>query len=148
MAKSYASTVINVSPDDVWARIRDFNALPEWTAGAIEESELEDGLAADQVGVVRHLVMGNGEVHIRERLLSLSDEERSYTYNFETTPFPVDNYLSTIRVVPITDGGGSFVEWWTTFDCNRDEQEHWIGFFANEVFQGGFNALKAHFGNA
>jgi hypothetical protein len=148
VAKSYASTVINASPDDVWARIRDFNALPEWTAGAIEESELEDGLAADQVGVVRHLVLGNGEVHIRERLVSLSDEQRSYSYNFETTPFPVDNYLSTIRVVPITDGGGSFVEWWTTFDCNRDEQEHWIGFFANEVFQGGFNALKAHFASA
>jgi Polyketide cyclase / dehydrase and lipid transport len=146
--KSYASTVINTSPDDVWARIRHFNALPEWTDGAIEKSELEGGLEADQVGVVRHLVLGNGEVHIRERLLTLSDEERSYTYNFESSPFEVDNYLCTIRVTPVTDGGGSFVEWWTTFDCNRDEQAHWTGFFANEVFQGGFNALKAHFGDA
>jgi hypothetical protein len=148
VAKSYASTVIDASPDDVWARIRDFNALPEWTAGAIEKSDLEDGLAADQVGVVRHLVLGNGEINIRERLVALSDEDRSYTYNFEATPFDVDNYLATIRVTPVTDGGGSFVEWWTTFDCNRDEQAHWIGFFANEVFQGGFDALKAHFGNA
>ncbi len=148
MARSYASTVINASADDVWARIRDFNALPEWTGGAIEKSDLEGGLAADQVGVVRHLVLGGGELHIRERLLTLSDAERSYTYNFEATPFDVDNYLCTIRVTPITDGGGSFVEWSTTFDCNRDEQAHWIGFFENEVFQGGFNALKAHFENA
>jgi len=146
--KAYASTVINASPDDVWARIRHFNALPEWTHGAIEQSELEGGLEADQIGVVRHLVLGNGEVHIRERLLTLSDDERTYTYNFESSPFEVDNYLSTIRVTPVTDGGGSFVEWWTTFDCNRDEQAHWTGFFANEVFQGGFNALKAHFGDA
>lgn len=147
MAKSYASTVINASADDVWARIRDFNGLPNWAGEAIEKSELEDGLPADQVGVVRHLTLGNGEMHIRERLVSLSDEERSYSYNFEMTPFDVDNYLATLRVTPVTDGGGSFVEWWTTFDCNRDEQAHWTGFFANEVFQGGFDALKAHFGN-
>jgi hypothetical protein len=147
VARSYASTVIDASPDDVWARIRDFNGLPEWTGGAIEKSDLEDGLAGDQVSVVRHLVLGGGELHIRERLVGLSDEERSYTYNFESTPFDVDNYLATIRGTPVTDGGGSFVEWWTTFDCNRDEQAHWTGFFASEVFQGGFDALKAHFGN-
>jgi hypothetical protein len=40
---------------------------------------------------------------------------------------------------------GSFVEWWTTFDCDRDQIDRWEGFFANEVFQGGFDALKAHF---
>ena len=52
---------------------------------------------------------------------------------------------STIRVTPVTDGGTSFVEWWTTFDCDRDKQAHWVEFFANAVFQGGLDALKAHF---
>jgi hypothetical protein len=137
--------VISASADDVWARIRDFNDLPRWAGPAIETSELEGGLAGDQVGVVRHLTLG-GDVNVRERLLTHSDHERSYTYNFETTPFDVDNYHSTLRVTPVTDGGGSFVEWWTTFDCNRDEQAHWTAFFANEVFQGGFDALKSHFG--
>jgi Polyketide cyclase / dehydrase and lipid transport len=83
--------------------------------------------------------------HLRERLLSHSDVERPYTYNFEKTPFDVDNYCATIRVTPVTDGNESFVEWWTTFDCDRDQIGHWEGFFANEVFQGGFDALKAHF---
>ena len=48
-------------------------------------------------------------------------------------------------MTPLTDGGGSFVEWWTTFDCDRDQQAHWVDFFATQVFQGGFDALKAHF---
>ena len=148
MARSYASTIINASADEVWARIRDFNGLPNWAGPAIEKSELEGGLSADTVGVVRQLTLGNGEVHIRERLMSLSDEERTYSYNFETTPFAVDNYLAVLRVTPVTDGGTSFVEWWTTFDCSKDEYEHWTAFFANEVFQGGFDALKAHFGTA
>ena len=60
-------------------------------------------------------------------------------------PFDVDNYCATLRVTPLTDGGGSFVEWWTTFDCDRDQQGHWVDFFATQVFQGGFDALKAHF---
>jgi len=144
MATSYASTMIGAPVDDVWARIRDFNGLSTWFSEMIKDSEIEDGKAADQVGCVRSFTLADG-THIRERLLAFSDAERTYTYNFEKTPFDVDNYRATMRVTPITDGGGTFLEWWTTFDCNRDEQDHWTAFFAGEVFQGGFDALKAHF---
>ena len=145
MAKAYASTVIDAPADEVWQLIRDFNGLPDWFPEVVATSEIEDGKAGDQVGCVRKLTLGDGAV-IRERLLAFSDADRSYSYNFETTPFDVDNYHATLVVKPITDGGGSFVEWWTTFDCDRDQQGHWTGFFASEVFQGGFDALKAHFG--
>ena len=80
-----------------------------------------------------------------QKLLAHSDQERSYTYDFQKHPFDVDNYVATIRVAPVTDGNRSFVEWWTTFDCDRDRIAHWEGFFASEVFQGGLDALKAHF---
>ena len=30
MALSYASTVIDAPADAVWAKIRDFNGLPDW----------------------------------------------------------------------------------------------------------------------
>jgi hypothetical protein len=147
VARSYASTVINAPADAVWERIRDFNGLAEWHSGLVSTSEIEGGRSGDQVASIRSFTLGDG-THIREQLVTHSDEERSYTYNFQKTPFDVDNYLATIRVTPVTDGGGSFVEWWTVFDCNRDEQAHWTAFFANEVFQGGFDALKSHFGQA
>ncbi len=113
MASSYASTVIGAPADEVWARIRDFNGLATWHSGLVAQSEIEDGKAGDQVGGVRSFTLTDG-THIREQLLAHSDLERSYTYNFEKTPFDVDNYCATIRVTPVTDGGGSFVEWWTT----------------------------------
>ena len=144
MAKSYASTVIDAPADAVWARIRDFNGLATWHSGLVAESEIEEGKTGDQVGGVRSFKLTDG-THIRERLLSHSDAERSYVYNFEKTPFDVDDYCATIRVTPVTDGGKSFVEWWTTFDCDRDKVGYWEDFFASEVFQGGFDALKAHF---
>ncbi len=98
----------------------------------------------DQVGGIRSFTLGDG-THLREKLLAHSDLDRSYTYDFQKTPFDVDNYCATLRVTPVTDGGGSFVEWFTTFDCDRDQQGHWTDFFASQIFQGGFDALKAHF---
>jgi hypothetical protein len=146
MAKSYASTVIDASADDVWDRIRDFNGLATWHGGLVATSEIEDGGTGDQVGAIRSFTLTDG-THLREQLLAHSDLERSYTYDFQKTPFDVDNYESTIRVTPVTDGGKAFVEWWTTFDCDRDKQDHWVGFFSSQVFQGGLDALKAHFGS-
>ncbi len=145
MARSYASTVVNAPPDEVWARIRDFNGLATWHSGLVADSEIEEGKAGDQVGAVRSFHLTDG-THLRERLLSHSDAYRMYSYNFEKTPFDVDNYHATLRVRPVTDGNTSFVEWSTTYDCDRDKQDHWQDFFANQVFQGGFDALKAHFG--
>ena len=84
--------------------------------------------------------------HIRERLLSFSDVDRHYSYNFEKTPFYVLNYHATLRVTPVTDGDRAFVEWWTTFDCPPERDDEWIHTFAGIVFKGGLDALKARFG--
>ena len=91
MAKSYASTVVDASAEDVWARIRDFNGLATWHGGMVATSEIEDGKAGDQVGAIRSFTLTDG-THLREQLLAHSDLERSYTYDFQKTPFDVDNY--------------------------------------------------------
>ena len=97
MALSYASTVIDAPADAVWAKIRDFNGMPDWYPEVIATSEIEDGKAGDQVGAIRSFTLGDG-THLREKLLAHSDEKRSYTYDFQKTPFDVDNYNATIRV--------------------------------------------------
>ena len=91
MAKSYASTVIDASADDVWARIRDFNGLATWHGGLVATSEIEDGRSGVEVGAIRSFTLTDG-THLREQLLAHSDLERSYTYDFQKTPFDVDNY--------------------------------------------------------
>ena len=85
--------------------------------------------------------------HIRERLLSFSDVDRHYSYNFETTPFDVLNYHATLRVTPVTDGERTFVEWWTTFDCPPERHRRVDPAPSPApVFKGGIDALKARFG--
>jgi hypothetical protein len=144
MGKSYYSTVIDRPADEVWAVVRDFNGLATWFSPPVVSSVIEDGKAGDQVGGMRRFVFG--EATIREHLVSHSDLERSYTYRFgEPKPFPVDNYVATLRVTPVTETGASFVEWWTVFDPEpRQALDHWEAFFAAEVFRPALDSLAAY----
>ncbi len=144
MARSYFSTVLEHDADRVWAAARDFNGLATWWSSAVSESHIEQGKGGDQVGAVRAFRFGDAT--IRERLLALSDAERSYSYAFcDPAPFPVSNYLATLRVTPVADGSGrSLVEYWVTFDCKEAERDRWSAFFAAEVFAPALRALAAH----
>src|SRR6201986_5062903 len=121
MAKAYYSTVFDHGADAVWNTIRDFNNYPVWVDGA-GESEIEDGKTGDAVGAVRS-VHYNGR-HIRQRLLALSDVERSQTYEFcGAASLPVSGFQATLRVTPVVDGDGAFMEWWADFDCEEGRRE-------------------------
>ena len=78
-----------------------------WNSGAIKRCEIEDGLAGDQVGAVRGIWLADG-TYVSEKLVSHSDLKRSYQYDFQSTPFEVEDYLSTLRITPVTDGDRAF----------------------------------------
>jgi Polyketide cyclase / dehydrase and lipid transport len=138
MAKAYYSTVFAQPADDIWSVIRDFNNYPVWVNGA-GESEIEDGRCGDAVRNV--LYQGR---RIRQRLVALSDPERSQVYEFcGDAPMPVQHYRATLKVMPITDGSRGFVEWWATFDCTPERHGEWTVFF-RDAFAGSHASLRPH----
>ena len=125
MAKAYYSTVFDQPAAAIWEIVRDFNNYPVWVGGA-GESRIEDGKSGDSVGAVRNLLYQ--ERRIRQRLLALSDVERSQTYEFCGAPsLPVSGFQATLRITPVVDGDRAFVEWWATFDCEPDSGEELTG---------------------
>ena len=144
MIKVYVSSVIDASADSVWSRIRDFNALPQWHPG-IADSRIENSEAADRVGCIRHFHTRDGGM-IRERLLGLSDYDYTQTYEILESPMGVDQYVATLKLTPITDGNRSFAEWSAEFDCAPGRENELTQTIGQGVFQGGFDALKRHFG--
>jgi Polyketide cyclase / dehydrase and lipid transport len=141
MARSYYSTIFEQSADDVWNVIRDFNNYPIWVDGA-GESRIEAGRAGDSVGAIRN-VLYNG-TRRRQKLLALSDADRSQTYAFAgEAPIPARNFQATLRVTPVVEGNRAFVEWWATFDCEPDRCEERIAFF-REAFAGWLESLRRH----
>lgn len=145
MARAHASSVINAPIDQVWAHIRDFNGVPNWHP-AVAKSEIEGGGPSDRVGCVRVLTLEGGGV-IRERLLELSDLGHHYSYSILESPLPVANYRATLRLRRISDGDRTYAEWSASFDADPPEKrEDAEKLLSKDVFQGGFDALKKHFG--
>jgi len=141
MAKAYYSTVLAQSADDIWNVIRDFNNYPVWVEGA-GESKIEDGKSGDTVGAVRN-VLYQGR-RIRQRLVALSDLDRSQVYEFcGEAPMPVQQYRATLRITPIIDGRRGFAEWWATFDCAPERRDEWTAFF-RDAFAGWLGSLRKH----
>jgi hypothetical protein len=141
MAKAYYSIVLDYPADEVWRTIRPFDHY-SW-AGVPGVTVIEDGKAGDQVGAVRRFA--GGDRVLRQILLAHSDMERSYSYAFcDTAPFPVRNYVATIRVLPVVETHTAFVEWSATFDCAETELDQWTQFFEKQGFAKWLAALRDH----
>lgn len=143
MSRAYASTVIPAPVETVWAFARDFGNLAEWIP-IIASCTLQDGATGTTVGAVRHLVTTDGG-HIREQLLRMDDDERSYSYNFLESPFPVRSYVATIRFFPITDAEQTFAEWWADFDTDAKDEAELVDNFGQGVFAASLTALRERY---
>lgn len=145
MARVYISSVINSPASKVWERVRDFNGLPKWHP-RIRDSRIEDALPSDKVGCIRHFHLQNGDA-LREQLLGLSDYDMFYTYSILESAMPLTDYVATLRLTPVSDGDRCFIEWSAEFSCDAAAESDLVNGLGTNVFQGGFDALKRHFGN-
>lgn len=135
MAKVNMSVPLNVSADQVWKLIGGFNTLPDWHP-AVEKSELEEA------GQVRKLSLAGGGT-IVERLESVDDKERVYSYAIESGPLPVAGYKSTIRVHE--EDGKAMVEWSSEFTPAGASENDAVTAIQG-VYQAGLDNLKKMFG--
>jgi hypothetical protein len=143
LGKVFVSTVVDAPAAQVWAVIRDFNGLPSWTPFAAE-SRIEQNAKADQVGCIRNFRLRDGGV-IRERLLALSDYDFAVTYAILESPMAVEDYVATLRLIPVTDGDRSYVEWTAEFNCRPERERELTDQIGRNVFAAGLRALQARF---
>ena len=124
--------------------IRDFNGLPQWHP-AIVDSRIENNQPSDRVGCIRHFHLRDGGM-IREKLLALSDYDYSCSYEILESPRGVEHYIATLKLTPVTDGVRCFAEWSAEFEGAPGRERELSESIGGGVFQGGFDALKRHFG--
>ena len=132
------SSVVNAPAEKVWATIRPFDAVVNWLP-FVKSSPIEDGGDPTRVGCVRVLTQTDGEI-FREVLVALSDAERSYSYTFVSSPVPVRNHQTTLRVLPITDGDRSYVEWSSRFEIDPEYETRLVDLM-NQNFLAGLRNL-------
>ena len=140
------SSVIDAPIGKVWERIRDFNGLPSWHPRMVE-SQIEDGKAATEIGCVRNFKVASGAT-VREKLLAFSDDDHLTTYSIIGHPAPISNHTATLKLERVTDGDRTFAVWTSQFDAPAEKGDEIARGMADNVFQGGFDALKSHFAKA
>ncbi|OPF83209.1 MxaD family protein [Streptomyces antioxidans] len=134
MASTTATLDLAVPPERVWQLIGGFDALPDWLP-YIAESVAAEG------GRVRRLRNEEGGV-IVERLVAFDDAARSYSYAILEAPFPVTDYLSTLRVREVPGrSGASRVEWSGTFTPAGVSDDEAVALF-HGIYADGLAALR------
>ena len=142
LQKVVRSTVIDAPIDRVWAVLRDFNSHDQWH-DAVETSRIEGGERSDQVGCVRSFTLRDGN-RIREQLLTLSDTEHRSTYCIVEATVPLQRYVATVALKPVTDGNRTFWHWESTFATPPGMERELSEMVAHCVYETGFENLRAH----
>lgn len=134
MATASAFMDMAASADEVWDLIGGFNSLPDWLP-AVVKSELSDG------GRLRHLETADGVV-IVERLQTFDHAGKVYSYSISEGPFPVSDYLATLKVE--SRGDGARVTWSSVFKAKGVTEQEAEALFTT-MYQGGVETLSKHF---
>ena len=109
------SVVVPGTASDIWAIVGPFCAIKDWLPPVGSCTQTGDSPA------VRTLVTKDGRATFVERQVARSDREHFYSYVFVSSPLPVSNYKSTIRVTALGQGH-STVTWSASYspDTGRD----------------------------
>ena len=136
------STVIDAPIERVWAVLRDFNSHDQWH-DVVDVSRIEADERPDQVGCVRSFSLKDG-ARIREQLLTLDDRQYKSTYCIVEATVPLQRYVATVTLKPVTDGRRTFWHWESTFATPPGMEAELRQMVAEGVYEAGFANLRRH----
>jgi NADPH2:quinone reductase len=142
LQKVVRSTVIDAPIERVWAVLRDFNSHDQWHT-VVDKSRIEGQDHSDQVGCVRSFTLKDGN-RIREQLLTLDDREYKSTYCIVEATVPLQRYVATVTLKPVTDGKRTFWHWESSFATPPGMERELRDMVAGGVYEAGFANLRQH----
>lgn len=139
------STVLDASPDAVWAEVRDVVTMVKIVFGGAAEDVRwgEDG-AVERVPSLYQFRLPTGDVAHQE-IVGRDEVTRSVTYRMRGRAVCIYDYLATYRVVPVTnDPGRCYFEWTRDYritdDAVPDVVTSLVGMMDNQI-----NVLRDYF---
>jgi hypothetical protein len=131
------SIEVDGAPSAVWSVIGAFCAIKDWLPPV--GMCIEDGKAPP----TRTLVTRDGKAAFVETQISRNDREYNYSYAFISSPLPVTNYKSTIKVTAKGDGV-SVVTWTGAYTPDSGKEKDAMDAL-NGVYESGLAAIQAKF---
>ena len=135
----YQSCIVNASPDDVWATLRNFHDF-SWAKDVLEVCEPVGNAGPHEVGAQRLL-----NSTFKETLRALDDDAKTLRYSIDEAPgTPVasaTDYVGSVRLLPVTSDGTTFVEW----SSGWSDSEGGVTEFCDPIYQALLAALQRRF---
>ena len=75
----------------------------------------------------------------RERLLTLSDAEKTFSYCLLDTPIPLLNYVAHVALHRVTDGERTFWRWTSEFDAPRGQERKLRTLVGEDIYERGLH---------
>jgi hypothetical protein len=137
MPEVYRSTVIDASVNEVWQTIRNFHDV-SWARAVLTKCSPVGSRGGEEIGAQRVL---NGA--FQETLLDRDDPTWTLRYRLDNGPPPVSasevrDFISVVRVRPVTDRDVAFVEWSASWEAADDAACE----FAGDIYRALLAALK------
>ena len=129
------SMEVNGAPAAVWSAIGAFCAIKEWLPPV--GMCIEDG----KTPPTRTLVTRDGKAAFVEKQTARNDAEHTYSYSFVSSPLPVTNYASTIKVTAKGEGT-SLITWTGTYTPDSGKEKD-ASEALNGVYEAGLAGIKA-----
>lgn len=142
LQKVVRSAVIDAPIGRVWEILRDFNSHDAWHP-AVAASAIEGGEPPDRVGCVRNFTLRDG-ARVREQLIALNDREHRLTYCILDADVPLERYVATVQLRPVTDGDRTFWHWQSTFHAPAGREAELRELVGRDVYEGGFVGLRRY----
>jgi hypothetical protein len=142
MPSVHYNALIDSNATQVWRVLKQFGGISQWHPSVLQ-SVIEQGLPNGLVGCIRRLNLKDGAV-LRERLLAIDDSQLSFSYRFEQAPLPVDDYVMTVKLIPISDQERTVIQWLARFDNREPDPEGQQREVIRELIVGGHHSLQAY----
>jgi hypothetical protein len=131
------SIEVDGAPSAVWSVIGSFCAIKDWLPPV--GTCIEDGKSPP----TRTLVTKDGKASFVELQTARNEKDHSYSYAFVSSPLPVTNYKSTIKVTAKGDGV-SVVTWTGTYTPDSGKEKD-ASDALNGIYETGLAGIQAKF---
>ncbi len=137
MPSTYQSIVVTAPIDTVWEKVSNFHDM-SWAPDVISSCTAVGDFSATEAGAKRVL-----NKVFKETLTRIDDIEYVIEYSIDDGPSPVSKkdvqyYTGCIKLSPVTEGGGTFVEWSSIWDSDTKDAVE----FCQDIYVALLNSLK------
>ncbi|MGX5024805.1 SRPBCC family protein [Enterobacter sp. UPMP2060] len=113
------NATVQANADRVWQTLRQFGRISEWHP-SIRSSGIEENQPDGLPGCKRRLVLDDGAV-LREQLLMVDEGRQTFSYRFIESPLPVDNYVATVSLIPLSGRSETVIAWQASFEARSSD---------------------------